>query len=65
MTKILRNMSTEESRTFWETVENSAAEVEGWPAWKRAGINVAQVRDEAGGELAEPCPARDTPPSDQ
>ncbi len=65
MTKILRNMSTEASRAFWETVESSAAEVEQWPAWKRAGINVAQVRDEAEGALAEPRPAEGTPPSDQ
>ncbi len=46
MKKILRNMSTAESRNFWETAERSAAEVETWPAWKRAGINVAPVRDE-------------------
>jgi len=46
MKKILRNMSTEENRNFWETAERSAAEVETWPAWKRAGINVAPLRDE-------------------
>ena len=44
--KIVRNMSTEESRKFWEAAERTAAEVETWPAWKRAGINVVQVRGE-------------------
>jgi hypothetical protein len=46
MKKILRNMSTEESRVFWESAERTAAVVEQWPAWKRAGINVVQVRSE-------------------
>lgn len=58
MKKILRNMSTEESRNFWETAERSAAEVETWPAWKRAGINVAPLRDEPRVDEAavEPAP---------
>ena len=47
MKMIQRNLSTEESRNFWETAERSAAEVEKWPDWKRAGINVTQVREEA------------------
>ena len=41
-----RNMSTPESRAFWESAEKSAAEVQTWPDWKRAGINVTQMRDE-------------------
>lgn len=47
MKKILRNMSTEESRVFWKSAESTAAEVEQWPAWKRAGINVVHIRKEA------------------
>lgn len=46
MSKIVRNMATEENRRFWAGVEASAAEVETWPAWKRAGINVAFLREE-------------------
>jgi hypothetical protein len=46
MKKILRNMATRESRAFWEAAERSAAVVETWPAWKRAGINVSHVREE-------------------
>lgn len=47
MKKILRELSTDEGRTFWQTAESAAAPVEGWPAWKRAGINEAQLRQEA------------------
>lgn len=43
--KVERNMSTPESRAFWKSAKKSAAEVASWPAWKRAGINVAQMRD--------------------
>ena len=43
---IRRNLSTSENRAFWEGIEESAAEVATWPAWKRAGINVATVRAE-------------------
>lgn len=46
MAGIRRNLSTPENRAFWEGVEKSAAEVATWPAWKRAGINVAAVRSE-------------------
>lgn len=46
MKKIVRNMATAENRTFWETAERAAPEVQQWPAWKRAGINVAQVREQ-------------------
>lgn len=45
MKKIARNMATVESRAFWETAERSALEALQWPAWKRAGINVAQLRE--------------------
>lgn len=38
--KIHRNMSTPESRAFWESVEKSAAGVSSWPSWKKAGINI-------------------------
>jgi hypothetical protein len=44
MKKITRNMSTEASKVFWETAQKHASELEGWPDWKRAGINVAQER---------------------
>ena len=52
--RISRNMSTPESRKYWFTVDQSAAEVATWPDWKRAGINVQQIRDEARQEWAEP-----------
>jgi hypothetical protein len=45
MSRILRDLSTDQSRSFWESAERSAAEVQSWPSWKRAGINVADVRD--------------------
>jgi len=34
--KIQRNMSTPESREFWEHAEKTAKEVEDWPEWKKA-----------------------------
>jgi hypothetical protein len=46
MKKIVRNLATHESRELWTRAEQASAEVSGWPAWKRAGINVAQVRSE-------------------
>jgi hypothetical protein len=45
MKKIVRNMSTPESRKFWEDAGKASAEVATWPDWKRAGINVSQLRD--------------------
>lgn len=45
MKKIVRNMSTVESRAFWETAERAAHEIQQWPAWKRSGINVSQSRE--------------------
>jgi hypothetical protein len=47
MKKILRNKSTNEGRSFWQTAEDAAAQVETWPAWKRAGINEAHAREES------------------
>jgi hypothetical protein len=42
--KIGRNLSTEESREYWAAAERTAAEVSTWPDWKRAGINVSDIR---------------------
>jgi hypothetical protein len=39
MTKVYRNLSTPESRAFWE-LSPRAKEVDSWPDWKKAGINV-------------------------
>ena len=39
-------MSTPKSREFWEGIEKAAAEPASWPDWKRAGINVSDVRSE-------------------
>lgn len=44
--KILRNLDTPEAREFWRKAEESARLVATWPDWKRAGINVVQVRGE-------------------
>jgi hypothetical protein len=44
MKKIVRNMSTDANRVFWETAQKHASVLEEWPDWKRAGINVAQER---------------------
>lgn len=41
MPKVWRNMGTPEGRAFWKASAR-AAEVESWPAWRRAGINVAE-----------------------
>jgi len=46
MTKIVRNMSTTESKNFWAKTQQEASALTEWPAWKRAGINVAEVRTE-------------------
>lgn len=46
MKKLVRNMSTDESKSFWESAEKQAHQVESWPVWKRAGINVALERPE-------------------
>lgn len=46
MKKIVRDLSTEQSRSFWAGAEEASKEVITWPDWKRAGINTAQVRPE-------------------
>jgi len=55
MKKIVRNMSTSESRELWEGIERFSIEVHQWPAWKRAGINVGsrgRAASAAAGALA-------------
>lgn len=47
MKRIVRNLTTDESRDFWSAAEKVAAEVDAWPSWKKAGINVAELRTEA------------------
>lgn len=57
MTRLTRNISTPAAREWWASAERAAPEVESWPAWKRAGINVADQRSEArelAPELEEP-----------
>lgn len=54
--KITRDISTPESREFWESAVRAAAEVADWPAWKRAGINTAQVREGPRPTAAEASP---------
>ena len=44
MKRFTRNVSTPESRAFWESVDRSASLVRAWPSWKRAGINVSITR---------------------
>lgn len=58
MKKIVRNMATAESKKFWEAAEGAAPEVQQWPLWKRAGINVAQVR-----KAPREIPAANNPPA--
>lgn len=42
MAKVYRNLSTPEGRAFW-TPSPRAHEVDTWPDWKRAGINVTEI----------------------
>jgi len=42
--KIIRNMSTKESRDWWENCKRIAAKAKNWPASRRAGINVSDRR---------------------
>lgn len=53
--KIERRLDTEENRAWWAAAEDAARIVETWPAWKRAGINVAALRD----EVHSPCTCGD------
>lgn len=43
---IVRRSDTEMAREFWRRAEEAAREVSTWPAWRRAGINVAYERPE-------------------
>lgn len=38
--KILRNTETEQGRKFWDAAKKASEEVNTWPDYKRAGINV-------------------------
>lgn len=44
MPKIIPNLSTDESKKFWASVEKAAGEVRKWPDSRRAGINVSETR---------------------
>lgn len=44
MKKIHRNLDTHEGRAFWASAERIAAHADGWPASRRAGINVSPTR---------------------
>lgn len=52
---IKRDLSTPESRKFWDSCEAASKEVLTWPDWKRAGINTAPA-------LSEP---RELPPKEK
>ena len=60
--KIVRNTSTPEGKAFWDSAERVAAQVDSWPASKRAGINVSAERIPSaayrvvGHQKNEPCP---------
>lgn len=53
MSKLKRNLESQESRDFWRLADETAAQVRTWPAWRRAGINVATERSE---ERADDAP---------
>lgn len=42
--KIVRNLATDEGKAFWASAEKIAAQAQGWPPSKRAGINVSPYR---------------------
>jgi hypothetical protein len=42
MSKIIRNVSDEAGRAFWDSARKSAEGVRDWPSWKKAGITVEQ-----------------------
>lgn len=39
----LRRLDTDEDRRFWQAVDEAAAEVRTWPAWKR-GVSILDER---------------------
>jgi hypothetical protein len=41
-TKIIRNLSSEAGRAFWDSAHKSAEGVREWPAWKKAGVTAEQ-----------------------
>ncbi len=68
MRKIIRNTATPEGRAFWESAKRIAAQADGWPDSRRAGINVSQFRvgnasdDDFEPEIvARPVPAPPSP----
>lgn len=46
--KVVRNTSTASSRAFWDGAKRASVEVQRWPDWKRAGINVSTTRTHKG-----------------
>lgn len=58
MTKLVRDLSTPENREYWRRMEETARKVESWPDWKRAGINVAQLRSQPRTSPEEDAAAR-------
>jgi hypothetical protein len=53
MKKILRNLTTEEGRNFWDWIETVSKKVETWPPSARAGINVSLYRSAASDDSYE------------
>jgi len=56
--RMRRNTNDKESREFWEHVDQRAANVEKWPAWKRGEREISEEKT-----LSQPksqvCPARE------
>jgi hypothetical protein len=48
-----RNLTTEESRKFWEAVKSDAGEVRLEPTWKRAGISPFRTIEDQNSQKAE------------
>lgn len=40
MSKLTRNTSDEQSRTFWDSVDKGAPEIASAPQWMKAGIKI-------------------------
>ena len=53
MSKVYRNTSTPEGKAFWEPSAR-AQEVEKWPDWRRAGINVTEPTRSATASSSSP-----------
>lgn len=56
--KITRNMSTPESRAFWEGIEERAREVEKWPCWKRSLDGIGACENPGHCCKCDPLPGR-------